>query len=93
MSTIIKVRDYYQVTLPAKIRKKFHLQVGDYVEVEETDKKLKVLLRNPKHTSLRVKKIKSAPGIFKAGITKNYRFTFQIEGNNYILRRVGLTMF
>ena len=33
--SLLKVRRFSQITLPAKIRKKFHLSEGDYLEVEE----------------------------------------------------------
>ena len=56
---------------------------------EQTDKQLSLFLDNPHHPSLRVKKIKGYPKIWEGRITKNYRFTFQIEGEIYILRRIG----
>ena len=33
--SLLKVRRFSQITLPAKIRKKFHLSEGDYLELEE----------------------------------------------------------
>jgi len=62
--------------LPAEIR-------------ERTDKKLVLFLKNPRHPSLRVKKMEDPRGIWEGSITKNYRFTFQMKGNVYILRRMG----
>jgi mRNA-degrading endonuclease RelE of RelBE toxin-antitoxin system len=56
---------------------------------EQTDKQLSLFVDNPHHPSLRVKKIKGYPKIWEGRITKNYRFTFQIEGEIYILRRIG----
>ena len=56
---------------------------------EQTDKQLTLFLDNPHHPSIRVKKIKGYPKIWEGRITKNYRFTFQIEGEIYILRRIG----
>lgn len=52
------------------------------------DKALKFLLENPRHPSLRAKKL---PGteIWYARITHDYRFTFQVEGVIIILRRAG----
>lgn len=32
---LLKVRRFSQITLPVKIRKKFHLSEGDFLEVEE----------------------------------------------------------
>ena len=56
---------------------------------KRTDEQLKLLLENPQHPSLRLKKIKGFPDIWEARVTKNYRFTFQIQGNFYLLRRIG----
>lgn len=52
------------------------------------DKALKFLLQNPRHPSLRTKKI---PGteIWYARAGKAYRFTFQFRGELVTLRRVG----
>ena len=56
---------------------------------KRTDEKLKLLLENPRHPSLGLKKMKGFPDIWEARVTKNYRFTFQIQGDFYILRKVG----
>ena len=56
---------------------------------DQTDKQLSLFLDNPHHPSIRIKKIKGYPKIWEGRITKNYRFTFQIEGEIYILRRIG----
>jgi mRNA-degrading endonuclease RelE of RelBE toxin-antitoxin system len=53
------------------------------------DKQFTLLLENPRHPSLRLKKIKGHPDIWEGRITKSYRFTFQISGETYILRRMG----
>jgi AbrB family looped-hinge helix DNA binding protein len=37
MSTISKIQRNFQVTIPADIRKKAHLRVGDIVDFEVTD--------------------------------------------------------
>lgn len=56
---------------------------------KRTDEQLKILLENPQHPSLGLKKMKGFPDIWEARVTKNHRFTFQIQGNFYLLRRVG----
>ena len=56
---------------------------------ESTDSKLRLFLQNPRHPSLRIKKMEDPRNIWEGSITKNYRFTFQIVGNSYILRRIG----
>jgi mRNA-degrading endonuclease RelE of RelBE toxin-antitoxin system len=56
---------------------------------ERTEKQLTLLLENPHHPSLQLKKIKGHPNIWEGTVTKSYRFTFQISGEIYLLRRVG----
>jgi mRNA-degrading endonuclease RelE of RelBE toxin-antitoxin system len=56
---------------------------------KRTDEKLKLLLENPQHPSLALKKMQGFPDIWEARVTKNYRFTLQIRGGFYILRKIG----
>lgn len=56
---------------------------------ERADKQFALLLENPKHPSLRLKKIRGIKDIWEGRITQAYRFTFQISGDTYILRRIG----
>jgi len=67
-------RDYKK--LPDKVKK-------------QTDKALQLLIANLFHPSLRAKKIKSGENIREARVTKDYRFSFEIRGDTYILRRIG----
>jgi mRNA-degrading endonuclease RelE of RelBE toxin-antitoxin system len=53
------------------------------------DKKLKLFLDNQRHPSLKIKKMQDPRGIWEGRITQGYRFTFQIEGEICILRRLG----
>jgi mRNA interferase RelE/StbE len=67
---------------------------GDYNSLpkeikERANKQLTLLLENPRHLSLHLKKIKGHPTIWESWITESYRFTFQISGETFILRRVG----
>ncbi len=56
----------------------------------QIDKQTSLLLENPKHPSLGIKKMQATRGeIFEGRISKNYRFTFQIEKDTYVLRKVG----
>jgi mRNA interferase RelE/StbE len=55
----------------------------------QAEKQLTIFLENSYHPSLRIKKIKGHPYIWEGGITKSYRFTFQINGEIYLLRRIG----
>jgi mRNA-degrading endonuclease RelE of RelBE toxin-antitoxin system len=43
---------------------------------DRADKQFILLMENPNHPSLRLKKIKGHPSIWEGRITKNYRFTF-----------------
>jgi mRNA interferase RelE/StbE len=60
----------------------------------ETRKKLKkqlgLLAADPRHPSLRVKKIKGTASVFEARVGQNFRFTFEYgERHEIILRVVG----
>jgi mRNA-degrading endonuclease RelE of RelBE toxin-antitoxin system len=54
-----------------------------------TNKQLALLLSNSRHRSLRIEKAEGYSNIWKGRITREYRFTFTIKGDTYILRRVG----
>ena len=56
---------------------------------KRADQKLQLLLTNPQHPSLGIKKMKGFPDIWEGRVTKNYRFTFQIQANCFLLRRIG----
>ena len=68
------VREYRK--LPQRIQK-------------ETDKQLELFLSNPQHPSLSIKKMQDPRNIWEGRVTESYRFTFQIEQDTYILRKVG----
>ncbi len=54
------------------------------------DKQLKLLFKDPKHPSLRIRKIVGTKNIWEGSVTDNYRFTFQIEKGLYVMRNIGL---
>ena len=57
---------------------------------EKTAKALRLFAENPRHPSLRIKKmLPKARGIFEARVTRSYRMTFQVEHDTIILRRIG----
>jgi mRNA interferase RelE/StbE len=56
---------------------------------DQVDKKLLLLEENPRHPSLRIKKIVGTPDIWEASITMKYRITFQISKGVIILRVIG----
>jgi len=67
-------KDYH--TLPEKIQRR-------------VDEKLKFLLRDPRHSSLRVHKIRGAKGLWEFSVTMNYRVLFEINGEFFVLLAVG----
>ena len=60
---------------PARIQKAF-------------DQKLKLLLQNLRHPSLRAKKYDEARGIWQARVNGGWRFYFSIEGDTYIIHSI-----
>lgn len=71
----------------------------DFQRLPETIKRrtetaIRLLLSNPHHPSLRIKKVKGNilqgyKNIFEGRITRDYRFFFLIETDVYILLRCG----
>jgi len=51
--------------------------------------KLELMDLNPKHPSLRTKKIKGVSDIYEASITMNYRMTWQYYKDGILLRNIG----
>lgn len=49
------------------------------------DKQLAFLLSNLRHPSLRAKKYDETNDIWQARVDDDYRFYFQIDGENYLL--------
>jgi len=56
---------------------------------KQIDKQILRLMENPKHPSLTIKKMEGHTSVWEARITKGYRMTFQIDGDIFLLRRVG----
>ena len=56
---------------------------------ERVDKQLALLLSNPQHPSLQLKRIRGTADIWELRATRGYRMTLQVAGDTYILRRVG----
>ena len=66
----------------------------DYAELpeeikERVEKQLALLLSNPRHTSLRLKRIRGTADIWEVRVSLSYRLTLQLAGDTYLLRRVG----
>ena len=56
---------------------------------ERARKAIRLLLENPRHPSLRVKRIKSTRHIWEARVSRSCRLTFEIHGDTYLLRNIG----
>jgi len=68
--------------------------IRDYRKLPEDvktalDKQLELLLANSMQPSLAVKIMNDPRGIREGQVTAAYRFTFQIEGDIYIMRKGG----
>ena len=61
----------------------------DGVLQKAVHKQLALLLSNPRHPSLNIKKMQDPRDIWEAKISGSYCFTFQIKGDVYILRKVS----
>ena len=66
----------------------------DYAELpeevkERVDKQLALLLLNPRHPSLRLKRIRGTADIWEVRVSRGYRLTLQLAGDTYLLRRMG----
>ena len=56
---------------------------------ERARKQLALLLTNPRHPSLQIKKMKAYENLWEGRATQNYRFTFRVEGETFLLLRIG----
>lgn len=53
------------------------------------DKQLGLLLTNPQHPSLHLKRVRGTADIWEARVSRGYRMTLQISADTFILRRIG----
>jgi mRNA-degrading endonuclease RelE of RelBE toxin-antitoxin system len=56
---------------------------------QRAERQLFRMASDPRHPSLRIKKMKGTSDIWEGRVTKEYRFTFQVEADRYVLRRIG----
>lgn len=56
---------------------------------QRVDQKLKFMLQDLRHPSLRVHKIQGVEGLWEFSVTMKYRVLFEIEGEFYVLLGVG----
>lgn len=53
------------------------------------DKQLRLLLQNPRHPSLQIKRMQGHENRWEGRVTLHYRLTFALEGDTYVLLRVA----
>ncbi|MFH1742627.1 MAG: type II toxin-antitoxin system RelE/ParE family toxin [bacterium] len=56
---------------------------------ERAEKQLRLLLQNPQHPSLRLHKMRGYTNMWEISVTIHYRIMFQIEGDEYVLLKIG----
>ncbi len=56
---------------------------------KQAEKQLSLFLSNPRHPSLHTKKMEGFRNLWEGRITRAYRFTYLIQADTYILRRIG----
>ncbi|NJN55096.1 MAG: hypothetical protein HC804_10260 [Anaerolineae bacterium] len=54
----------------------------------KVQKSLRLLDENPRHPSLQVKQIQGAKGIYEGRVDRKYRFSFEFDRDDLILRNV-----
>jgi len=68
--------------------KKEYRQLPDDVR-ERAKRAIRLLMENPRHPSLVVKKMRGVEGIWEARVSLSYRITYEVAGETLILRRIG----
>lgn len=56
---------------------------------KQLKKKLELMAENPRHPSLRSKKIHGIDGIFEASVNMDIRMTWQYTDDGILLRKIG----
>lgn len=84
----MRSKEPLKLTLTDRFRKSaLELEPGTR---DRLKKQLELLAADPRHPSLRVKKIKGTGSIFEARVDRDVRFTFEFgEGREIVLRVVG----
>jgi len=72
--------------------KKAYKKLPKYIQ-KQLEQKLKLLIENPRHPSLRARKtkgiVKGYKNLFEGRIDGGYRFLFRVEGDTYVLVDCG----
>ena len=71
----------------SRFRKDYRTLSKDIQEIFEI--KLPFFLGNPRHPSLRVKRLVGTADRWEGSVTMNYRFTFQLAEGKVLFRRIG----
>lgn len=71
----------------SRFRKDYRALPKDLQESFEI--KLPLFLDNPRHPSLRVKRLVGTADRWEGSVTMNYRFTFQLTEGKVLFRRIG----
>jgi len=53
------------------------------------DKSLRLLMSNPRHPSLHLKKVRSAEDVWEVRVDRDHRMTLRIEKDCYVMRNIG----
>lgn len=64
-----------------------YLKLPDWIK-DLVDSKIMLLMDNPRHPSLQLKKMKGKE-VWEIRVTRSYRITLNIKTNLYLFRRVG----
>ena len=56
---------------------------------EKVNKALRLLAADPRHPSLRLKRMHGKPAAWEARVDRQHRMTFEIQGDLYVMRNVG----
>jgi mRNA interferase RelE/StbE len=70
-----------------RFRKDYKTLPRDIQEIFDT--KLSLFLENPRHPSLRIKRLIGTADRWEGSVTINYRFTFQFAEGRVFFRRIG----
>ena len=58
-------------------------------DAERVKKALRLLVENPRHPGLRVKRVQGTDRIWEASASRSIRLTFEMHGDLIVLRNVG----
>jgi mRNA interferase RelE/StbE len=82
----MKSKEPLRLTLTERFRKSA-LELEPEIRTK-LRKQIELLVLDPRHPSLRVRKIKGTASIFEARVDRNFRFTFEYGGKHEVVLRV-----